>query len=150
MPGLPVSGKMYVQTFAASYTAGAGGTTPGGGGRRLLEAGPGRSLLQSNTATNESAIVVAGLNAVCSTNTGRKLLQKFGGEPTTGGPGLEIIYACAPRLRVLIAPVFSARHEYAVAELWSSWTSIYGCACKLCTGKMHYQNPSQLACAGQS
>ncbi len=88
VPGLPVSGKMYVQSFTASFTAGAGGTTSGGGGRRLLEAGPHRSLLQSNTANNESAIVVAGLNAACASNSGRKLLQAIN--------GIEIVYACAP------------------------------------------------------
>ncbi len=100
VPGLPVSGRMYLQTVTPSFAAGAGGTAPGGGGRRLLEAGPGRGLLQAaatnqSTAAGEAAIVIAGLNAVLSSNTGRKLLQ-------TPGTGLEILYACAPRLQPLV------------------------------------------------
>jgi len=71
VPGLPVSGRMYLQTVTPSFAAGAGGTAAG-----------------------EAAIVIAGLNAVLSSNTGRKLLQ-------TPGTGLEILYACAPCLQPL-------------------------------------------------
>ncbi len=105
-----MSGKMYVQSFTASFTAGAGGTTPGGGGRRLLEAGPHRSLLQSNTANNESAIVVAGLNSACAT-TGRKLLQSTN--------GIEIVYACAP-----CPPTCPARAPLSTAHLLAWFKSV--------------------------
>jgi len=94
--GLPVSGRMFVQSVATSLTAGAGGTAPGGGGRRLLAVPPGRRLLQSSvtnltTAEGEAAIITAGLNLLLAPTTGRKLLAPTG--------GLELLYACAARTR---------------------------------------------------
>jgi hypothetical protein len=94
--GLPVSGRMFVQSVATSLTVGAGGTAPGGGGRRLLEVPPGRRLLQSSvtnltTAEAEAAIITKGLNLLLAPTTGRKLLAPTG--------GLELLYACAARTR---------------------------------------------------
>jgi len=94
--GLPVSGRMFVQSVATSLTAGAGGTAPGGGGRRLLAVPPGRTLLQSSvtnltTAEAEAAIITKGLNLLLAPTTGRKLLAPTG--------GLELLYACAARTR---------------------------------------------------
>ncbi|KAK9828426.1 hypothetical protein WJX81_006839 [Elliptochloris bilobata] len=87
VPGLPVSGNIYVQHVTSSLTSGAGGTVPGGGSRRLLDF-TSRSLLQAanaSTAAGEAALTAAAFNSVLAGPSGRKLLQT----PN----GLQITYA---------------------------------------------------------
>ncbi len=97
VPGFPVSGKMYVQSVSGSTVAGAAGTAPGSGARRLLGEAR-RHLMQAQMPTvniaNQTALedelvsTVAAFNAGLAVTSGRRLLQT----PT----GLEVDYACAP------------------------------------------------------
>jgi len=97
VPGFAVSGKMYVQSVSGSTAAGAAGTAPGGGARRLLGEAR-RHLTQAQMPTvniaNQTALedelvsTVAAFNAGLAVTSGRRLLQT----PT----GLEVDYACAP------------------------------------------------------
>ena len=85
-----MSGRYFIQHVTPSLTSGAGGTTPGGGLRRLLKIPP-RSLLQApvvnaSTAVGQSVLTATNLNNFLDTGR-RKLLQT---------KGLEIVYACAP------------------------------------------------------
>ena len=93
MPGLAVSGRYFIQHVTPSLISGAGGTTPGGGVRRLLRT-PTRGLLQSapvvnaSTTAGQAELTATNLNNFLSGSTGRrKLLQT---------QGLEIAYACVP------------------------------------------------------
>ena len=96
IPGFAVSGKMYVQSVSGSTVAGAAGTVPGSGARRLLSEAR-RHLTQTQMPTiniaNQTALddeivsTVAAFNAGLAVTSGRRLLQT----PT----GLEIDYACA-------------------------------------------------------
>jgi len=68
------------------------GWPPGVGCGAVEQAGRARSVARPSKQARRAR--GGGLNAVLSSNTGRKLLQ-------TPGTGLEILYACAPCLQPL-------------------------------------------------